>query len=85
MMAFLWGLWAAWKSSVIKWAIYVAAGAAFIGTIWFKGYRTSTRKWQERQREAKVKQLESKAKINEKVKSLNDKRLDDALSKWMRD
>ena len=85
MMAFLWGLWAAWKSSLIKWAIYIAAGAAFITTIWFKGYRASSNRWRQRQRDAKVKQLESKGKINERVKSLNDKRLDDALSKWMRD
>lgn len=85
MMAFIWGLWAAWKSSIIKWAIYIGAGLAFVGTIWFKGYRTSNAVWKRRQREAKVRQLESKRKINEKVRDLNDRRLDDQLSKWMRD
>ena len=85
MMAFLWGLWATWKASVIKWALIIGAFLGFIATIWFKGYRTSQRKFREKQSAAKAKQLESKRQINEKVRNLNDKRLDDALSKWMRD
>lgn len=85
MMAFIWGLWAAWKSSIIKWMIYIGAGMAFIGTIWLKGYKASQHKFRERQREAKIRQLESKAKINEETKRLNDERLDAELSKWMRD
>lgn len=85
MMAFIWGLWAAWRTAIVKWLIYIGAAMAFVATIWFKGYRSSQDRFKEKQREAKARQLESKRKINEKVRDLNDKRLDDALSKWMRD
>lgn len=85
MMAFIWGLWAVWRTSLIKWGLIIGGAMAFIGSVWFKGYRASNAKWHERQREAKAKQLESKRKINETVRDLNDKRLDDQLSKWMRD
>lgn len=85
MIAFLWGLWAAWKTSIIKWAVYVAAAVAFIGTIWWRGYRASQERFRTRQKEARIRQLESKRKINETVARYNDKRLDDALDKWMRD
>ena len=85
MMAFIWGLWAAWKASLIKWAIYAAAVLSFVATIWFKGYSASQRRFKQRQKDAKLKQLESKRKINETVTHLNDRCLDDALSRWMRD
>ena len=85
MMAFLWGLWAMWRTAILKWLIYIGAAVAFVGTIWFKGYSASNRKWRQRQRDAKMRQLESKAKINAETKSMADERLDADLSRWMRD
>ena len=84
MIAFIIGLFATFKTSIIKWAIIVGAAVAFIGTIWFKGYSASNARWKQRQKDARIKQIESKRKINETVTNLNDKRLDDQLSKWMR-
>lgn len=85
MMAFLWGLWAMWRTAILKWLIYIGAAVAFVGTIWLKGYSASNRKWRQRQRDAKMRQLESKAKINAETNSMADERLNADLSRWMRD
>ena len=85
MIALFWGLWATWKASVIKWAIYAVAILSFIGTIWFKGYNTSQRKFKQRQADAKRKQIDSKRKIVHETKNMADDALDRDLDKWMRD
>jgi len=87
MIAFLWGIWAIWKSSIIKYAIIVGSIVAFLGTVWFKGYSAANRRMRERHQKALKEQIKSKVEINERVKSMSESDVDKQLSKhgWMRD
>ena len=81
MSVMLLAFWAKFQ----KYILMLGALVAFIGTVWFKGYRASQEKFKRRQEAARERQRRSKEKIREKVRNSNDPDLDRRLDRWMRD